>query len=169
MVSAVKTPSDLGSHLWPARSGPHPRDLQCCGHQADCAGEQPLRHSLLLCWGSMTHKQHLGIHIFDLHAADLIHTASNAMATKQTVQVHAGSYRTVASSAITVARCFLACSRFARSSRQLGSRQAHRVVALQCGRPTRQDFSSQQFGRCRSQSRRVPAQRPACTRPNRPH
>ena len=30
----------------------------------------------------------LGVHIFGLHAADLIHEASNAMATRQRVQVH---------------------------------------------------------------------------------
>ena len=30
----------------------------------------------------------LGVHIFGLHAADLIHEASNAMATHQRVQVH---------------------------------------------------------------------------------
>jgi len=29
----------------------------------------------------------LGVHIIGLHAADLIHEASNAVATKQTVQV----------------------------------------------------------------------------------
>ena len=29
----------------------------------------------------------LGVHIIGLHAADLIHEASNAIATKQTVQV----------------------------------------------------------------------------------
>ena len=29
----------------------------------------------------------LGVHIFGLHAADLIHEASNAVATNQTVQV----------------------------------------------------------------------------------
>lgn len=29
----------------------------------------------------------LGVHIFGLHAADLIHEASNAIATNQTVQV----------------------------------------------------------------------------------
>lgn len=32
----------------------------------------------------------LGVHIIGLHAADLIHEASNAIATKQTVQVCAG-------------------------------------------------------------------------------
>lgn len=31
----------------------------------------------------------LGVHIIGLHAADLIHEASNAIATKQTVQVGA--------------------------------------------------------------------------------
>lgn len=31
----------------------------------------------------------LGVHIIGLHAADLIHEASNAIATKQTVQVRA--------------------------------------------------------------------------------
>ena len=32
----------------------------------------------------------LGVHIIGLHAADLIHEASNAIATKQTVQVGGG-------------------------------------------------------------------------------
>lgn len=32
----------------------------------------------------------LGVHIIGLHAADLIHEASNAIATKQTVQVTGG-------------------------------------------------------------------------------
>lgn len=34
----------------------------------------------------------LGVHIFGLHAADLIHEASNAIATQQTVQVFPFSY-----------------------------------------------------------------------------
>lgn len=33
----------------------------------------------------------LGVHIIGLHAADLIHEASNAIATKQTVQVRRGA------------------------------------------------------------------------------
>lgn len=35
----------------------------------------------------------LGVHIIGLHAADLIHEASNAIATKQTVQVRGGESR----------------------------------------------------------------------------
>lgn len=35
----------------------------------------------------------LGVHIFGLHAADLIHEASNAVATKQTVQVSASAWQ----------------------------------------------------------------------------
>jgi len=34
----------------------------------------------------------LGVHIIGLHAADLIHEASNAVATKQTVQVRLCSH-----------------------------------------------------------------------------
>lgn len=33
----------------------------------------------------------LGVHIIGLHAADLIHEASNAVATKQSVQVGTGA------------------------------------------------------------------------------
>lgn len=35
----------------------------------------------------------LGVHIIGLHAADLIHEASNAIATKQMVQVRARALR----------------------------------------------------------------------------
>ena len=38
----------------------------------------------------------LGVHIIGLHAADLIHEASNAVATKQSVQVWNGKHLTMA-------------------------------------------------------------------------
>ena len=47
----------------------------------------------------------LGVHIIGLHAADLIHEASNAVATKQSVQVCNGKHLTMATFR-GIHRCF---------------------------------------------------------------
>lgn len=72
----------------------HPQEPGCSNHfnsRASCVTVQALAEKESDGMAKMIYRKDtgdiLGVHIFGLHAADLIHEASNAMATHQRVQV----------------------------------------------------------------------------------